>query len=163
MSITLIAAMDRNRAIGYENKLLWHLPGDMAFFRRMTTGKTVLMGRKTFDSLGKPLPNRRNIILTRQANLEIEGCEILHHPEEALKKFGHEDLMVIGGTEIYNLMLPFADRVLLTEVDVEIEKADAYFPEFDSVAWKLTDSVFNGKDERNRYDYTFQTYERAGK
>jgi len=163
MSITLIAAMDRNRAIGYENKLLWHLPGDMAFFRRMTTGKTVLMGRKTFDSLGKPLPNRRNIILTRQANLEIEGCEILHHPEEALEKFGHEDLMIIGGTEIYNLMLPYADRVLLTEVDVEIEKADAYFPELDQVVWKLTDSVFNGKDERNRYDYTFQTYERAGK
>ncbi|REK77101.1 dihydrofolate reductase [Paenibacillus paeoniae] len=161
MSITLIAAMDRNRAIGYENQLLWHLPGDMAFFRRTTTGKTVLMGRKTFDSIGKPLPNRRNLILTRQSTLELDGCEIIHSPEEALEKFRHEEIMILGGSEVYTWMLPFADRLLLTEVDAEIDKADAYFPEFDKRIWGLKDSVFNQKDERNPYDYTFQTYERA--
>lgn len=161
MTVTLIAAMDRNYAIGADNKLLWHLPADMAFFKKMTTGKTVLMGRKTYESLGRPLPNRRNIVLTRQQELEIEGCEVVHDLKEALDRFRGEELMVIGGAEIYALALPYADKLLLTEVDAVIGGSDAFFPKFDKSKWRLSESVFREKDERNPYDFRFQTYLRV--
>ncbi|RJE90198.1 dihydrofolate reductase [Paenibacillus sp. 1011MAR3C5] len=161
MTITLIAAMDRNRAIGVRNELPWRLPEDMAYFRRMTTGKTVLMGRKTFESLGRPLPNRRNVVLTRQTDLHLDGCEVIHRLEDAIRTFGEEELMIIGGAEIYALALPHADRILLTEVEMEVDDADAYFPAFDERSWRLASSEFKGQDERNPYDFTFQTYERA--
>ncbi|MFF2887428.1 dihydrofolate reductase [Paenibacillus sp. NPDC057967] len=160
MTITLIAAMDRNRAIGVRNTLPWRLPGDLAYFKRMTTGKTVLMGRKTFESLGKPLPNRRNVVLSRQTDLHLEGCEVIHNLEDAIQMFGEEDLMIIGGAEIYALALPHADRILLTEVETEVDEADAYFPVFDESAWRLASSEFKAKDDRNPYDFTFQNYER---
>lgn len=160
MAVTLIWAMDRNRAIGGDNRMLWHLPADMAFFRKSTTGKTVLMGRKTFGSLGKPLPNRRNVVLTRQKDLELDGCEVIHDFEEALSRYGEEELMVIGGAEIYSLALPHADKLLLTEVEAEIEDADAYFPLWDPTDWELVESVFREKDERNPYDCRFCTYRR---
>jgi dihydrofolate reductase len=153
--------MDRNRAIGRDNRLLWHLPADMAFFRKSTTGKTVLMGRKTFESLGRPLPNRRNVVLTRQKDLVLEGCEVIHDLEEALGRYGEEELMVIGGAEIYALAMPHADKLLLTEVETEIEGADAFFPLWDPHGWELTESVFREKDERNPYDCRFCTYRRV--
>lgn len=161
MTITLIAAMDRNNAIGADNKLLWHLPADMAFFKKMTTGKTVLMGRKTYESLGRPLPNRRNIVLTRQHGLEIEGCEVVHDMKEVLERFRGEELMVIGGAEIYELALPYADQLLLTEVEANMEGSDAFFPKFDKSEWRLSESVFREKDEKNLYDFRFQTYLRV--
>lgn len=161
MTITLIAAMDRNYAIGADNKLLWHLPADMAFFKAMTTGKTVLMGRKTYESLGRPLPNRRNVVLTRQKGLQLEGCEVVHEVSEALERFQEEELMVIGGAEIYALALPYADKLLLTEVEADIERSDAFFPKFDKREWRLAESVFREKDERNPYNCRFQTYLRV--
>ncbi|RIX53626.1 dihydrofolate reductase [Paenibacillus nanensis] len=163
MTVTLIAAMDRNYAIGADNKLLWHLPADMAYFKAMTTGKTVLMGRKTFESLGRPLPNRRNVVLTRQQGLAFEGCEIVHDIKDALERFRDEELMVIGGAEVYTLALPYADKLLLTEVEAEIEGSDAFFPKFDKSEWSLSASEFKEKNERNPYDCRFQTYLRVRK
>ncbi|WP_337101384.1 dihydrofolate reductase [Paenibacillus sp. YIM B09110] len=158
MSITLIAAMDRKRAIGIENRMPWRLKAEMAYFTANTTGKTVLMGRKTFDSIGKPLMNRKNVILTRQADYMQEGCEIVHSIEEALEKFRGDELMVMGGADIYEQFLPFADKLLLTDVEADIEGADAYFPSFDETEWQLTKGEHKQKDEHNTYNFTFCTY-----
>ncbi|MEK3881304.1 dihydrofolate reductase [Paenibacillus sp. PL2-23] len=162
MPVTLIWAMDRNRAIGVDNRLPWHLPSDMAFFKASTTGKTVLMGRKTYESLGRPLPKRHNIVLTRNKDLALEGCEVFHDLADAIERCKDEELMVIGGSEIYALALPYADKLLVTEVDAEIVGADAYFPEWDSSQWELTASESREKDERNAYDHRFCTYLRKG-
>lgn len=164
MSITLIAAMDRNRTIGKGNAMPWRLPAEMAFFKSNTLGKTVLMGRKTFDSLGgKPLPNRRNVVLTRQQGLKLEGCEIVHSVEEAIRLYAQEDeqLMIIGGTEIYAQFLPYADTILLTEVETEIQDGDAKFPIFDSKEWKRTVGERKERDERNAFAFTFVTHTRV--
>lgn len=162
MSITLIAAMDRNRAIGTNNKLPWRLPADMNYFKQQTMGKTVLMGRLTFQSFGgRPLTGRRNVILTRSADYRPEGAETVSSVEEALSRYGGEgELMVIGGEQVYRQLLPFADRVLLTEIDEAFEGADAFFPELDKAEWKLAASIPGERDEKNRYDYKFQTYVR---
>ncbi|AJY77049.1 dihydrofolate reductase [Paenibacillus beijingensis] len=162
MSITLIAAMDRNRAIGTNNGLPWRLPADMKYFIRQTTGKTVLMGRKTFQSFGeKPLKDRRNVILTRSADYRPEGAETVSSIEEALGRYaGDGELMVIGGEDIYRQLLPYADRVLLTEIDEAFGGTDAYFPELDEREWKLDASVPGQRDEKNKYDFNFQTYVR---
>lgn len=162
MSVTMIAAMDRNRTIGIGNRLPWRLPAEMAYFVAQTKGKTVLMGRKTFESLKKPLSDRLNVVLTRQSGLKLEGCEIVHTAEEALERYGSAgELMVIGGAEVYKLMMPYADKLLLTEVDVEIAGGDAFFPEISPKQWRLADSAFRPKDEKNSYDFTFQTYIRV--
>ncbi len=160
MSIAMIAAMDRNRVIGIENKMPWHLPAEMAFFKRTTTGKTVLMGRKTFDSLKGPLPNRRNVILSKQEGLLIDGCEVVHSVEEALKRYGDEELMVMGGAEIYRLLLPYADTIYLTDVEVTLEIGDAFFPSMPASEWKEVASEYREKDEKNMYSFTIRTYKR---
>lgn len=163
MSITLIAAMDRNRTIGKGNAMPWRLPAEMAYFKENTLGKSVLMGRKTFDSLGgKPLPKRRNIVLTRQKGLMLEGCEIVHSVEDAISLYAQEgeQLMIIGGTEIYEQFLPFADTILLTEVETEIQGGDAKFPEFDPKNWKRSVGERKEKDERNAFSFTFVTHTR---
>ncbi|MFD0587071.1 dihydrofolate reductase [Paenibacillus sp. GCM10027627] len=161
MAIAMIAAMDRNRTIGIGNKMPWHLPAELAYFKANTTGKTVLMGRKTFQSLGKPLPNRKNVVLTRQRGLELAGCEVIHTVEEALEQHGSEELMIIGGAEIYELFLPYADTILLTDVEVEVSGGDAFFPEMDAEEWKLTESEHRERDEKNPFAFTFQTYKRV--
>ncbi|QNK55211.1 dihydrofolate reductase [Paenibacillus sp. PAMC21692] len=162
MTITLIAAMDRNRTIGKGNAMPWRLPAEMAFFKANTLGKTVLMGRKTFESLGgKPLPNRRNIVLTRQTNLELPGSEIVHSVEEALRLIPEvEELMIIGGSDIYAQFLPYANKILLTEVETEIIGGDATFPEFDPKDWRRIVGDRKEPDERNAYAFTFVTHER---
>ncbi|WP_168122644.1 dihydrofolate reductase [Paenibacillus sp. HB172176] len=163
MSVTLIAAMDNNRLLGKDNKMPWHLPAEMAYFKEKTIGKTVLMGRKTFESLGgRPLPNRRNVVLTRQSGLKLQGCEIVHSPEDAVKQYGsaQDELMVIGGAEVYGLLLPFADKLLLTDINVDLGEGDAYFPLFPREDWQLADSRFRASDEKNKYDFTLQTYVR---
>ncbi|WP_332908518.1 dihydrofolate reductase [Paenibacillus roseus] len=160
MAIILISAMAKNRTIGIENKLPWKLPEDMAFFRRTTTGNTVLMGRKTFESFGsRPLKNRLNVVMTRSADYVPEGCEIVHSVAEALDRYSGADLFVIGGEEIYRQLLPYADRILLTEIDEEFE-GDSFFPEFAKNEWELIDSVKGIKHEDNPYSYYFQTYQR---
>lgn len=135
--LTLIAAMDRNRAIGRDNTIPWHLPEDMAFFKRTTTGNTVIMGRKTWDSLPKrPLPGRDNIVLSRSPRT---GTEVpwLDMPGalRLIEVDPDRQIFCIGGAEIYGQMLPHADRILLTEVDLEVEDADAWFPPLDPAAW----------------------------
>ncbi|OUS75324.1 dihydrofolate reductase [Paenibacillus sp. MY03] len=162
MTITLIAAMDRNRTIGKGNAMPWKLPAEMAFFKANTLGKTVLMGRKTFESLGgKPLPNRRNIVLTRQKDLELPGSEIVHSVEEALRLIPEdEELMIIGGSDIYAQFLPYANKILLTEVETEIIGGDAAFPEFNPKEWRRIVGDRKEPDERNAYAFTFVTHER---
>jgi len=159
MSITMIAAMARNRTIGIDNKLPWRIPDDMAFFKRTTTGTTVVMGRKTLQSFGGPLPNRRNVVLTRSADFREEGCEVVHSVEEALEKLRGEDLMIIGGEQIYRLFLPHADRLLLTEIDEEFE-GDTQFPSFSYDEWEMSERIKGVRDERNPYDYYYTTYTR---
>ena len=160
MTITLIAAMDCNRTIGIGNKLPWRLPAEMAYFKKMTLGKTVLMGRKTFESLPKPLTDRRNVVLTRQHGFQPEGCEVVHSVEEALRLCKDDELMVIGGADIYAQMLPYADTILLTEVNTIIEGGDAFFPMFSESQWKLVESESRESDEKNKYAFTFQTFKR---
>jgi len=160
MTITLIAAMARNRVIGRDNGLPWRLPDDMKFFMRSTLGRTVLMGRRTFESLpGGPLKNRLNVVLTRRTDYRPDGCEIVHSVEEALARYGGGELMVAGGAEVYGLFLPHADRMLLTEVDAVVE-GDAYFPEWDPAEWTLVDSQEHPADEKHAYSFRFNTYAR---
>lgn len=159
MSITMIAAMARNRTIGIDNKLPWRIPDDMAFFKRTTTGTTVVMGRKTLQSFGGPLKNRRNVVLTRTADFQVEGCEVVHSVEEALETLRGEDLMVIGGEQIYRLFLPYADRLLLTEIEEEFD-GDTHFPAFSSDEWEMAERIKGVRDERNPYDYYYTTYTR---
>ncbi|MFS0722305.1 dihydrofolate reductase [Paenibacillus sp. 1P07SE] len=161
MTITMIAAMARNRTIGRDNDLPWRIPDDMAYFKRMTTGTTVVMGRKTLESFGGPLKNRRNVVLTRSDDFRQEGCEIVHSVEETLERFRGEDLMIIGGEQIYRLFLPYADRLLLTEIEEDFD-GDARFPEFDSKQWEQSQRVKGVRDEKNPYDYYYTTYIRRG-
>ena len=154
MNLTLIAAVDKNHGIGYQGELLWHLPADMAFFRKNTLGHVVLMGRKTFDSIGRPLRDRENIVITRQ-NIEILDVQIIHD----LKDIAHrqEEIMVLGGAEIYNLCLPLAKKIILTEVDAELT-ADAYFPPFDKTQFQCVKEDYYPADEKNIYNMVFKEY-----
>ncbi|HIW32404.1 MAG TPA: dihydrofolate reductase [Candidatus Paenibacillus intestinavium] len=161
MSLTLIVATSNNNAIGCDNKMLWHLPAELAHFKRTTLHKTVLMGRKTFESLGKPLPNRTNVVLSRQTGLIIEGCEVVHSVEEAIEKYGAEELMITGGAEIYKLFMPYIDKMFITKVDVEITNADAYFPSYNEQDFELIHSEKVMKDEKNNYNFTIYTYNRV--
>ena len=157
----LIVAADKNWAIGKDNDLLCHLPGDLKYFKERTTGKTVVMGRKTLESLpgGKPLPKRTNIVLTRDENFEKEGCIILHSIEELLEKYGQEDVMVMGGAEIYTKLLPYCDTCYITEID-KVFEADKYipnvsiYPAFEKV-WESEEQVENG------ISYRFVEYKRV--
>lgn len=129
---SLIAAIDKNRGIGKNNKIPWHVPEDFAWFKQKTSGQPIIMGRKTFESLGKPLPNRLNIIVTRDQNFKIEGAEITHSVEQAIhlaKEEKNEEVFIIGGAQIYEQALPFADRIYLTKIDGEFA-CDTFFPEY---------------------------------
>ncbi|MGN7380980.1 dihydrofolate reductase [Paenibacillus sp. SAFN-117] len=162
MIVTMIAAMDRNRVIGLNNDIPWKLPRDQAFFKQTTMGHPVIMGRKNYESLGRPLSGRRNIVLTRKAEYTAEGCEMAHSPEQALRLAESEagqEVFIIGGEEIYRMFLPIADRLILTMIDHEFE-GDTYFPEVDGEAWKLQSAVPGVTDERNPYRYCFYTYEK---
>jgi Dihydrofolate reductase len=159
MTITLIAAVAQNGVIGIDNALPWRLPADMKFFKSETIGKPVLMGRKTFESLGKPLKDRTNIILSRTLAQAPEGCVLVRAAEDAVEKFGHGELMVIGGAEIYRQLIGRADRLVLTEVGGSFE-GDAYFPEFDRSEWVLVSRTEGVQDEKNTHPYAFCVYER---
>ncbi|CAH1203335.1 Dihydrofolate reductase type 3 [Paenibacillus plantiphilus] len=158
-TITIIAAMAHNNVIGINNELPWKLPAEMAHFRRSTIGKTVVMGRKTYESLGRPLKDRRNIVLTRNQDWSAEGCETVHTVQETLSRLAGEgeELVIIGGEEIYKQFLAHADKLLLTEVSADIE-GDAFFPAFTAEDWQLEDQVFYEKDEKNGYNFKICTY-----
>lgn len=160
MGITLIWAMSSNGAIGLNNQLPWRLPADLKFFKAQTTGKTILMGRKTWESLGsKPLPGRRSVVLTGDSSYMAEGAKIVHSVEEALKHAADEELMVIGGAGVFKHFLPLADRLLVTRIDEEIQ-GDVFFPHFDWNEFELVQEVQGIKDEKNPFNYRFLTYTR---
>ena len=160
MIISLIAAMDKNRVIGKGGKLPWNLPADMKYFKDKTLGKPIIMGRKTYESLGKPLPNRTNIIVTHDQDCKAEGCIVVHSVDGALKAAENaEEVMVIGGSQIYKEFLPKANKLYLTIIDAEIE-GDIYFPEYKIEEWKETSYEEHERDAENQYDYTFLVFER---
>ena len=158
--ITIIAAIANNNALGINNKLIWHLPEDLKRFKRVTNGHHVIMGRKTFESLGKPLPNRTTIIITRNKNYKANNCIVVNSLDEALKNAKQDkNPFILGGAEIYKLAMPIADKLDLTIVHYEFE-ADAFFPEIDTSIWKETSREKFKADEMNKYDYSFVTYEK---
>lgn len=146
MIVSMIVAMGPKGEIGLDNKLLWHLPEDLKNFKKITTGKTIVMGRKTFESIGKPLPNRRNIVLTRDTFFKPSGLDVISDPMMAFDlaleydDSDESELVIIGGAEIYNIYLPYAQKIYLTEVDYQ-GKADAYFPKLKEGEWKETSSL----------------------
>ena len=157
MNLTLIAAIAKDNGIGLDGKLLWNLPADMAYFRKMTIGKTVLMGRKTYESIGKPLANRRNIVLSRVLK-EMEGIEVLSNYSQ-IEHIGEEELMILGGAEVYALSMPLANRLIITEVHATF-KADTFFPQIDPNLFEcISESTFSA-DEKNSYSMTFKEYRR---
>jgi dihydrofolate reductase len=160
MIISIIVAMTDKRVIGINNQLPWHLPGDMKWFRQNTLGKPVVMGRKTFESIGKPLPQRTNIIITRDQNYHVEGCITVHSIEEAISAAADADeLMIIGGSSFYEQMLPQTDRLYLTLVHADIE-GDAWFPVVDLNQWQEVTKEDYAADEKNPYPYSFIQLER---
>jgi dihydrofolate reductase len=161
--ISLIVAMDRRRGIGYENKLPWRLPADLKRFRELTMGHHLIVGRRTWESLGKLLPGRHMIILTHDRNLSVAGAAVVHCLGDALKVARtHDDreAFIGGGADVYAQALPIADRIYLTLVDGEFQ-ADTFFPEIDPRRWEETSSQSFTRDEKNLFEYTFKLLERA--
>ena len=158
--LSIIVAISENNAIGKNNQLLWHLPADLKHFKEITTGHTIIMGRKTYDSIGKPLPNRRSIVITRNADLIIEGVEVVTSLANAIALCTQdEEAFIIGGAEIYQQALPFSTHLYLTRVHQEYQ-ADAFFPVLDPAVWKEINSITYPADEKNSVAYTFSTLER---
>lgn len=153
--ISLIVAIDENKAIGKDNQLLWHLPNDLKFFKKTTSGHTIIMGRKTYDSIGKPLPNRRNMVITRNKDLKIEGVEFYTSLREAIQNSKSEnEVFVIGGSEIYNQALPLSNKIYLTQVHHKFE-ADTYLESLNLSDWEVVKQEDHFKDEKHLYDYSF--------
>jgi dihydrofolate reductase len=162
MIISFVVAAANNNVIGKDNQLVWSLPNDMKFFKNVTWGMPVVMGRKTYESLGKPLPGRKNIILTRQANWHVEGTVGVKSIDDAIflvKEMDVKEMMVIGGGEIFRMLFDKAKRIYLTRVDAEPE-GDAFFPAINSNEWKLMSKKDHEADEKHKYNYSFQVWER---
>lgn len=158
-TLSVIVALADNLAIGKDGDLLWHLPNDMKRFRELTTGNSIVMGRKTFDSLPKgALPNRKNIVLTKQANAGIPGAYTVNSLQKAIEAADSEEVFIIGGAMIYELALPFADKMYLTFVHHHFDDADTFFPPIDFIEWEETERTVYPADERHAYPYTFATY-----
>ena len=158
---TIVVAMGKNNEIGFENQLLWHLPKDLKHFKELTSGHPIIMGRKTYESIGKPLPNRTNIVISRKKDWFQEGILIVGNIKEALKfaKKIDENICIIGGGTIYEQTMEFADKLEVTIVDVEKE-ADTFFPKIDLKIWKKTNEICHETDEKNSLPFCFITYER---
>jgi len=156
--ISLIVAHDINRVIGYENKMPWHLPGELQYFKEQTMGKPMIMGRKTFDSIGRPLPGRKNIVITRNENFKHEGIEVASSLEEALKLAGDEkEIMIIGGEQIFKMALPITDRLYITHIEHEFN-GDTFFPTYGD-DWSLV-SKSEPVETPDGYSYTYCIYEK---
>ena len=158
--ISIIAAVDRRMAIGYQNKLLFWLPNDLKHFKALTTGHAIIMGRKTFESLPKgALPNRRNVVLSSNASASCPGAEVFTSLEKALESCAEEEeVYIIGGASVYRQALPLADRLCLTEIDAEAPQADAYFPPVDPAVWQEKSREAHAADEKHPCPYTFTDY-----
>ena len=161
--ISIIVAIGKNNVIGLKNTLPWNLPADMEHFKQLTKGKSIIMGQKTFESIGKPLIDRINIVLTLDKNFTPSGCQIVHSIKEALEMVKNsKEVMICGGVSIYRQFLPLADRIYLTLIQGDFE-GDAFFPEFDRSLWKEVERVENKPDRKNPYKYTFLTLEKDEK
>lgn len=159
--IALIAAMAENRVIGRENRLPWRLPADLRRFKSVTMGKPVIMGRKTYESIGKPLPGRSNIVVTRDPDYRAPGCQVVHSLGQALEAgAGHAEVMVIGGAELYREALGRAERMYLTLIRAEVE-GDTLFPDIEPQQWRELERESHCADEKNQYDYDFVTLQRV--
>ncbi len=165
MKLSLIVALAENNCIGIDNKLPWHLPEDLKYFRRLTTGNTVIMGRKTYESIGKPLPNRSNIVISRNADFQAEGVKVVATIEEAVKLAdsiaeinGNEEAFIIGGAQIYQLTLPLAQRLYVTEVQKTVT-GDAFFPSIEAAQWQEIASEPHYYEPSDTH-YKFVVYER---
>jgi dihydrofolate reductase len=154
----LIAATSLNNALGKDNKIIWHLPDDFKRFKELTSGHHIIMGRKTFESFPKPLPNRTHVVITKQKNYHHEGCIVVNSIEAAFEICPkNEDVFLIGGAEIYELGLPFIDKIELTLINDNFE-ADAFFPKIDFTKWELIREEFHAKDEKHAHEFSFHTY-----
>ena len=161
MIVSAIAAMSKNRVIGVNNGLPWHLPADMKYFMRTTRGHHVVMGRKTFESMGVPLKARTNIVITRDPFFAATGILVAHSLHEALEiatANKETEAFVIGGSEIYRLAIPVLDRIYLTEIDLFVEKGDAFFPDFVIEEWRLVSQENHDPDDKNKYSYAFKIF-----
>lgn len=166
--ISLIAAVAKNRVIGNAKGLPWYLPADLKRFRKLTIGKPIIMGKKTYETIGKPLPGRKNIVLAREKEFKAPGCTVVNSPDEALRAAAgnkqvccsrNKEIMVIGGGQVFRIFLPLADRMYLTLIEEEFE-GDVYFPQFDPDAWREVGREEHEPDEKNSYSYTFVRLER---
>lgn len=156
--LTIVVATDSRRGIGIDNKLPWHLPEDLAFFKRTTSGHPIIMGRKTFESIGRPLPKRRNIVITRNPDWKHEGAETASSLQEAVKLASEEEVFVIGGAQIFAEALPHTQRLIVTEIDKAFE-CDTFFPQIDSSQWKEA-SRETHHSKANGFDFSYVVYER---
>ena len=161
MKVTMVAAAAENNALGKDNDLVWHLPDDFKRFKKITSHHHIIMGRKTFESFPKLLPNRTHVVITRQKNYNREGIIVAHTLEEALEACkGEDEVFIIGGGQIYKQALPYTDQIELTRVHESFE-ADAFFPELDESTWTLKNSIHHGKDERHKFEFSYLTYTRT--
>ncbi|WP_027417952.1 dihydrofolate reductase [Aneurinibacillus terranovensis] len=157
--VSIVVAMDKNRVIGKDNKLPWHLPADLAYFKSITMGHVIVMGRKTHDSIGRPLPGRKNVVLTRDKTYAAPGCMIMHSVQDVLVKFGDEVIDVIGGAEIIAQFLPYTDKLYMTRIE-ETFDGDVFFPQINRDDWELISKEKGTTDEKNPYTYDFFVYQR---
>ena len=160
--ISLIAAIGKNNELGKNGNLLWHLPADLKHFKEITTLHPVIMGRKTFESIGKPLPNRRNIIITRDVKYKVPGSEIAHSLAGALDLFPdqNEEIFIIGGGELYKQTMPIADKLYITRIEAEDKESDVFFPEIIPIVWNEISSEEHKRNEKNLFNYSFLVYEK---
>ncbi len=159
--ISLIAAIGKNNELGKGNALVWNMPTDLKYFRDKTKGHTVIMGRKTFEAIGHPMPERKNIIITRDKTYIRDSVNVAHSLEEALEQTaGKQEIFIIGGAEIYKQAMDIADRLYITHIDAEDKNADTFFPEIIPIVWNEISREEHKKDENNPFDYTFSVYEK---
>lgn len=161
--ISIIVATSMNNVIGVQGDLPWKLPDDLKRFKKLTLGKPVVMGRLTWESIGRPLPDRQNIVLTRQPGFAADGCDVVASPAAALAAARDaEEIMIIGGGQIYELFLPKANRLHVTRVHASVD-GDAFFPEIDETSWQLVEREPHDADDVNQFAFEFRTYERKGR
>jgi dihydrofolate reductase len=160
MQIALIAAMAENGVIGINNQLPWRISADLRHFKALTMGKPIIMGRKTWESIGRPLPGRTNIVISRDTGFEAEGCQVVHSIEQAFEAAaGYDQVMIIGGANLYRQTLERADILYLTLIKAEVE-GDAWFPQLEPEKWREVERQSHGADDNNEYDYDFVTLQR---
>lgn len=165
MKVSIIAAVAENGVIGRKGKIPWHIPEDLKRFKKITTGHHIIMGRKTYESIGRPLPNRTNIVITRNKDYKAKGIKTVSSLNEALKiakKEGEKEAMIVGGAQIYKEALPFADKIYLTKIHHKFS-GDAYFPKISLLKWKKVYSKKYPKSSKNKYSYTFSILKAQGK